>query len=188
MKQRHESVLNAFLTISVRYIVAIAADWSVSHNIRGLSRLCHHSHTWPSVRTWLPPAKNKNTHRTNLTGRSLNANWRSVECAARFPPLRPHGPVPYTYIQQGRFTFDWEDLPLIVNNLICSLVKHRRDSSVSRATGYGSESRVELFVFHLSTPSSHVLGAQPASYTMDNEGSFLGGKAAEAWSWTSTWN
>jgi hypothetical protein len=64
-----------------------------------------------------------------------------------------------------------------------------RDSSVGIATGYGLEDgvvrvrvpvRQEFLFFHAVNTGS---GVHPISYTLGTGGSFLGGKAAGAWSW-----
>jgi hypothetical protein len=68
-----------------------------------------------------------------------------------------------------------------------------RDSVVGIATGYGLEKRgigvpspgrVKNFLHVVQTGSE----AHPASYPLGSGGSFLGGKAAEAWSWPLTSN
>jgi hypothetical protein len=66
-----------------------------------------------------------------------------------------------------------------------------RDSAVGKATGYvlddgGVGVRVPVgsrfSLLHVVQTGS---GAHPASYPMGTRGSFLGGKAAEAWSYNS---
>jgi hypothetical protein len=65
-----------------------------------------------------------------------------------------------------------------------------RDSSVGIALGYGLDDRgsrvrfpagAENFSLHHRVQNG--FGAHPASYPMDNKGSFPGGKATGAWSW-----
>jgi hypothetical protein len=76
---------------------------------------------------------------------------------------------------------------LHIHNLIMSLIKESRDSSVGIALGYGLDdrgSRVRFpaeagnFSFHHSVQNGS--GTHPASYQMGTSGSFPGGKAARA--------
>jgi hypothetical protein len=75
---------------------------------------------------------------------------------------------------------------------LCFGIKSR-DGSVGIALGYRLDDRgsrvrfpAEAGNFSLHHRVQNGSGAHPASYPMDNWGSFLGGKAAGAWSWPLT--
>jgi hypothetical protein len=71
-----------------------------------------------------------------------------------------------------------------------TLLLKSRDNSVGIALGYGLDdqgSRIQFPAgsgnFSLHHRLQNGSGAHPASYPVGTRGSFLGGKAAEAWSW-----
>jgi hypothetical protein len=77
--------------------------------------------------------------------------------------------------------------------VLYQIINKSRDSSVGIALGYGLDdlgSRVRLSVgagnFSLHHRIQNGSGAHPASFPMGTRGSFLGGKAAGAWSWPLT--
>jgi hypothetical protein len=68
-----------------------------------------------------------------------------------------------------------------------------RDSSVDIGAGYGLDNRMVGIRFPTGAGNFSLhhrvqtgSGAHPASYPLDTAGSFPGGKAASAWSYTST--
>jgi hypothetical protein len=73
------------------------------------------------------------------------------------------------------------------------LVKHKSDSSVGIALGYGMDDRGSRVRFPAGVGNFSVhhrvqngSGAHPASYPMGTRGSFPGGKATGSWSWPLT--
>jgi hypothetical protein len=76
--------------------------------------------------------------------------------------------------------------------MLCIFMKSR-DSSVGTALGYGLDDRGSSFRFPAGAGNISLhyrvqngSGAHPASYLMGTRGSFPGGKAAGAWSWSLT--
>jgi hypothetical protein len=73
--------------------------------------------------------------------------------------------------------------------IITFIINYSRDSSVGIALGYGLDHRgcrvrfpAGAGNFSLHHPVQTGSGARPASYPMGTRGSFLGSKAAGAWS------
>jgi hypothetical protein len=101
--------------------------------------------------------------------------------------------LPSEKLQKIRLLFDLPSY-LCSNVFTSDLIKNKsRDSSVGIALGYGLDdrgSRVRFPAgagnFSLHHRVQNDSGAHPASYPMDNRGSFPGGKAAEAWNWPLT--